>query len=1140
MEPHYSRKVDESRLIALEKLRAEAWKLALMAEDEAELVQRLLDTAGPVLGCESIAYMPYGQCRDNVVVQQQWRADGQGIGLGEIVPGWIFTRYLGQPYVQLSFDQAPSWLKPALKPFEQKYSPRSSLVIPYGNPHRPEGYIALNHNTSSKTYSIEEVGVCIDLADIIRLRSSQLRTQAALQEQQERLELALLGTDLGVWDWDVQTGKMLFNQRWVEMLGYTPAEIEPHVRSWQHRIHPDDAPTVQSLLANHLQGCAPTYQTEHRLRSKSGQWKWVLDTGNVVARDAQGNPVRMAGTHQDITNRKEAEGLLQLQRDLILALGATSDSSEAFKQVLAAAFQIEGIDCGGGYLVDTRTGALSLIAHEGLSPQFVANATYYPADAPETKLIMAGQPVYKSYNAVAQPDEEKHQEGLRALAVIPVLHNGQVIAALNLSSHTQDVIAPNTRYALEVIAAQIGVVIARIKAEVARQESLQNLQTLFDTVSDFLFILDAGGDIVNINPAVQQRLGYSAEELLGMNVLAIHPPERREEAGNIVAAMLAGERSFCPVPLITKAGQLIPVETKVVKGQWSGQPGLFGLSRDITERLQSEAVLLEREQLLHALFSQALDGFFFMMLDAPVRWDDTVDKDAVLDYAFHHQRITRINAAILEQYRATEEQLIGKTPGGFFAHDSAQGREIWRRLFDEGRLHIETNGCKFDGTQMWVEGDYVCLYDSDGRITGHFGIQRDVTQRRQAAAALQESYRRLETTLAELQATQQQLLQQERLAAVGQIAAGIAHDFNNILTCILSYTELLQMSPETPEALQSDLETIKESSQRAAHLVRQLLDFSRKTIRHLRQLKLDTFARETVSFLARVIPEHIQITLTVAPGDYLIEADPTQMQQVITNLAVNARDAMPNGGELRIGLARIVCQGDTCCSVCHQPITGEWVQLNITDTGSGIPADILPRIFEPFFTTKDVGKGVGLGLSQVYGIMKQQRGHTSVESQVGKGTTFTVYLPPSAAKEIPATTEPTHITKGQGETILLVEDEPSVLAVTTAMLQQLGYQVRVASNGLEAVSLLDVYHDDVALVLSDMVMPDMDGAALFRHLKVKTPQIKMIIMSGYPLGETGVSLLQQGVVAWFEKPIPFGQLSATVSRVLSGRKGRWG
>jgi signal transduction histidine kinase len=291
-------------------------------------------------------------------------------------------------------------------------------------------------------------------------------------------------------------------------------------------------------------------------------------------------------------------------------------------------------------------------------------------------------------------------------------------------------------------------------------------------------------------------------------------------------------------------------------------------------------------------------------------------------------------------------------------------------------------------------------------------------ERKKAAEALQNSNTQLQLALSELKQTHEKMVQQERLAAVGQLAAGIAHDFNNILTTILGFAELMQMSPDTPAAMQSDLQKIIASSQRAAHLVHQLLDFSRKSIRHPKQFDLASFTKESVKFIERTIPENIQINLNLEPGDYLIEADPTQLQQVITNLAVNARDAMPTGGELRIELSRIVCADNIHCVLCHQPIEGEWVQLEVTDTGSGISADVLPRIFEPFFTTKKVGEGTGLGLSQVSGIVVQHQGHIRVESQVGQGTTFTIYLPVVLASgdEAPEP-KPAQMKQGQGETI---------------------------------------------------------------------------------------------------------------------------
>ena len=405
---------------------------------------------------------------------------------------------------------------------------------------------------------------------------------------------------------------------------------------------------------------------------------------------------------------------------------------------------------------------------------------------------------------------------------------------------------------------------------------------------------------------------------------------------------------------------------------------------------------------------------------------------------------------------------------------------------------------------------------------------------KEAEEELRNSNVKLHSALSELKEKQEIMVQQERIAAIGQLTAGIAHDFNNILTGILGYAELMQMSPDTPESMQSNLQTISTLSKRAAHMVNQLLDFSRKTIRQPKQFDLASYIKESVKFFERTIPENIHINLSLEPGDYLIEADPTQLQQLITNLAVNARDAMPTGGELRIGLSRYECADNIRCMLCNEPIEGEWIHLKVTDTGSGIPADILPRIFEPFFTTKEVGKGTGLGLSQVSGIVTQHGGHIRVESQVGYSTTFTIYLPVvlASVEEAPQP-EPAQIKQGQGEAILVVEDDPNVLETTTVMLEHLGYRILTAPSGENAMAVFEEHKTEIALVVSDMMMPGMDGETLFHRLRAENPHLKMVIMSGYPLGGTGTTLSDQGLVSWVQKPISFGQLSQVVSEAMS-------
>jgi signal transduction histidine kinase/ActR/RegA family two-component response regulator len=384
-------------------------------------------------------------------------------------------------------------------------------------------------------------------------------------------------------------------------------------------------------------------------------------------------------------------------------------------------------------------------------------------------------------------------------------------------------------------------------------------------------------------------------------------------------------------------------------------------------------------------------------------------------------------------------------------------------------------------------------------------------------------------------AAQERTQQQDRLVAVGQLAAGIAHDFNNILTSIIGFAELARIHPDIPPAVGEDLQRIIHQGQRAARLVRQILDFSRQSITEKRPIDLVPFLKETIKLLERTIPEDIRITLDIEPNHhdaYTFNADPTQITQVLTNLAVNARDAMPAGGILQFRLYIFTLNpGERPPYPDMSP--GHWLALSISDTGVGIEPEILPRIFEPFFTTKEVGKGTGLGLAQVYGIVTQHEGYIDVKTQVGQGTTFTFYLPAilSSSKILASTTEAETL-QGHGEVILLVEDDTDVLEVTQAMLEHLGYRVVTATNGRHALEIYDQYQAEIALVLTDVTMPEMGGIVLAQTLQAKYPAIKVIALTGYPLETESKDLLAQGIVDWLQKPLNRRQLGQTISRSL--------
>jgi len=384
-------------------------------------------------------------------------------------------------------------------------------------------------------------------------------------------------------------------------------------------------------------------------------------------------------------------------------------------------------------------------------------------------------------------------------------------------------------------------------------------------------------------------------------------------------------------------------------------------------------------------------------------------------------------------------------------------------------------------------------------------------------------------------AAQERIQQQDRLVAVGQLAAGIAHDFNNILTSIIGFAELAHIHPGIPQAVGEDLQRIIHQGQRAARLIRQILDFSRQSIAEKRSIDLVAFLKETIKLLERTIPEDIRIILEIEPGNfeaYILNADPTQITQVLANLAVNARDAMPAGGLLQFRLSIFILNpGERPPYPEMSP--GYWIALSISDTGAGILPEVLPRIFEPFFTTKEVGKGTGLGLAQVYGIITQHEGYIDVKTQLEKGTTFTLYLPAAVplSKTLSQTIE-AETTHGHGEVILLVEDDSDVLEVTQAMLEHLGYRVLTATNGRHALEIYDQHQAEIALVLTDVTMPEMGGVALSQTLQAKYPTIKVVALTGYPLEAESKDLLAQGIVDWLQKPLNRHQLGQTISRSL--------
>jgi signal transduction histidine kinase/CheY-like chemotaxis protein len=409
---------------------------------------------------------------------------------------------------------------------------------------------------------------------------------------------------------------------------------------------------------------------------------------------------------------------------------------------------------------------------------------------------------------------------------------------------------------------------------------------------------------------------------------------------------------------------------------------------------------------------------------------------------------------------------------------------------------VEWNGRSFEVIARPVE---------DGPSQrGWVFVLRDVTQERQI---------------------QRQVQSQERMAAVGQLAAGIAHDFNNSLAVIKLYTDLLLRSTEWPDRVQEQLQIVAQQTQRAADLIQQILDFSRQSLMEKQPVDLLPFLKELIRLLKRTLPEDIHIKLNAAQNEYLILADSSRIQQVILNLAFNARDAMPQGGNLTISLKALQLEPGAVSPVTGMA-PGNWVQVAVADNGSGMTPETAAHIFEPFFTTKERGKGTGLGLAQVYGIVQRHEGFIDVVTEMNRGTAVYLYFPSFSIEQYDMVRLPESETpRGEGQMVLIVEDETAIRQALVESLTLLNYKVMEASNGRDALTLLALHGDEIDLVLSDVIMPEMGGIALFHALQEREVVIPFIMMTGYAVEKDVENLRALGLQSWLSKPPDLAKLA---------------
>ena len=560
---------------------------------------------------------------------------------------------------------------------------------------------------------------------IIRDITDRKITEKALRWNESLLKKVTESSPLGFLVVDNRTDEILyFNRNFCEIWGIL--HLEERMRNKEltnNDIIPDCLPVLKDVPA-FAESCKPLQDVDNRITIEDeipfldGR---IIRRFSAQIRDDEDQYNGRLYIFEDISFRKLSEEIVVMQRDLATGLSATSDLNEALKLTLRSILQIKNVDGGGIYLMNTETGELELKAHQGLSDQFIQTVCHYGSDSTQLKLIRKGIPIYGFSNQIITSSaREAELDQILSVAIIPIQHEGVVIGSINLSSKSSYEFYTNTHLSLEAIALQLGGTISRIFTEKALLSSQLNFKILFDTIDDFMFILDTNGNIMIVNSVVEMRLGYTIEELTGMNVLKVHPPERRDEAGFIVGEMIAGRTLFCPVPLFTKHGNYIPVETRVVLGKWDNKDVLFGISRDITDRQKAQHELELRESYLSAVINNH-PGMFWL-------------KDLQGRFLIVNSRNDQYLKTFLG---ANKLSVIGLTDFDIFSKDESeryrnQDKEVVKSLKPGVFEVYEVR----DNQPIWHETFKFPVLGRSGEVIGISGYAIEITQRKQAEVAL--------------------------------------------------------------------------------------------------------------------------------------------------------------------------------------------------------------------------------------------------------------------------------------------------------------------------------------------------------------------------------------------------------------------
>jgi PAS domain S-box-containing protein len=833
-------------------------------------------------------------------------------------------------------------------------------------------------------------------------------------------------------------------------------------------------------------------------KSQGVIWRHRHKTGRAMDMEVIWTPLAFRGRLSalamatDVTDRRRTAHHNAVFGKLSHQLSAVTIASTAAQFICEAADELFHWDDFALDLFDVEkdkvVSLLTITTIEGQRVEIPASPQPKTANALVQRVIVRGAELISA-------DETGDKEGTTMIA--PIRKGENVVGVLFIQNRMSGSYAPGDLDTLQTLADQCSGALERVRAEEELRHSQRRFRELFEHSPDAIFVEDMQGNVLDANRAAGQLHGVERAWLLGKNSIEeLVPAERRETARAEFQQLVNGQVSWMESESRRADGRAVPVEIRVVRVEFEGAPALLFHVRDITERLAVETARRSSETLFRSVWDNSVDG---MRL---------TDENGV---------IVAVNEAFCKLVGLPVRQLEGRPFTVIY-----DARVDWEKMLQRHRQSFKT------GSLLVKRAKDYLLHDGRPVV---FEITDSYVELGGKPRLLLSLFR----NITEQKKLEEQLRQSQKMEAIGQLAGGIAHDFNNILTVVLGHATLLTMQPLAPKAMVS-AQQIKQASERAAGLTRQLLAFGRKQVASPRPIDLNHLVSGMSEMLGRLLGEDISLQINFSGEPAVVEADPGMMEQILLNLSVNSRDAMPRGGRLTLRVSQC-CLDAAYVSRVVDARPGRFVCLSHTDTGSGIPPENMTRIFEPFFTTKELGKGTGLGLATVFGIVKQHQGWIQVESVLEQGTTFHIFLPASSEPvAAPENAEAQFRQRGGTETILVVEDERDLRDFVSRELRRHGYRIFEAVDGPSALALWAEYKNQIDLVFTDVIMTGgLNGREVAEHIWRENSKMKVVFSSGYGADTLGKDFKLDPGIIYLQKPYLPQTLAKTVRTCLDAK-----